>query len=131
LPSLDSLTTYSISGDEVITSSSGERWVLKIESATDRTKLSLPETGEGWENPPVASGNGAVYRANIGPPDESNPNGIRETSMPVIAFVRPGGGVTWRSIPPDWWVVSSNTQGTVLNRVVGDQLEIALADFGD
>ena len=106
----------------VIESTGGWQWPLSIERS--------PEHGSTFvgDSPPAATANGAgVYWTTIGPAVAGSTGDFRESTMGVIAHLRPGEAATWWSIPDGWSVVASDVWGTVLGRLTGTRLELAFA----
>ena len=80
-------------------------------------------------SPPAPSSNGdAVSWTFIGPNARPEQDFGLQT-MPVIAGLHPDGSVTWWSVPEGWEVVASDVWGTVLARLTGQKLDLALASF--
>lgn len=111
------------SGQPVIVSTSGTTWRLDIESAPD-----APGTYTGPTPPAPGSDDRAVLWTYIGP-KASPESTFGESTMPVIAEMHLDGSVRWWSVPVGWTVVASDIWGTVLARIVGDSIDIALADW--
>jgi hypothetical protein len=93
---------------DVITSSAGTSWPLRIERHPDwRGTDYVGESPPG----PTADG-GAVLWTSLGPPaDDSD---YPPPTMGVIAQLRPDGTATWHRLPDDWHVLYSDIGGTLL-----------------
>ena len=106
-----------------ITDSVGHSWNTAVERAPDGADSLL------GPSPPAPSSNGdAVSWTFIGPnarPDQD----FGLPTMPVIAALHPDGSVTWWSVPEGWQVLASDVWGTVLGRLTGQKLDLALASF--
>lgn len=106
-----------------ITASTGTSWALSVEAAPDRAS---PYLGA---SPPAPGSDGrGVYVTHIGP-DAKPTVDFGQPTMWVIASMNPDGTATWWSPPNGWQVVASDIWGTVLARLEGTRLELALADI--
>ncbi len=112
-------------GHVTVTASTGETWSLSIDAHPDHAS---PFVGPS-PAAPTSDGTG-VYWTHIGP-DLAPEVDFGEPSQWVVAQLHPGGSVSWWSLPDGWTIGASDIWGTVAVRQAGDQLEIALVDFGD
>ena len=106
-----------------ISDSFGHVWTIAVDASPGGA-----DTFDG-PSPPAPTSNGdAVYWRYIGP--DARPDldfGLQ--TMPVVAALHPDGSVTWWSVPDGWEVVASDVWGTVLARLTGQKLDLALASF--
>ena len=107
----------------LVTASTGQSWQLEIHAS--------PAGADSFVGPtPAAPSNDglAVYWTYIGP--NARPDiDFGEPTMPMLAALHPDGTVQWWSVPDGWQVVATDVWGTVLSRVDGGQLQLALADL--
>ena len=114
-------------GATVIVSTLGTTWRLDIESDPDDFET-YAGTYTGPPPPAPGSDDRAVLWTYIGP-NASPESTFGVPTMPVIAEMHLDGSVRWWSVPVGWTVVASDIWGTVLARIVGDSIDIALADW--
>jgi len=106
-----------------ISDSLGHMWQLSVDASPDAPSPFI----ENAQPAPTANGD-AVYWTFIGPDARTDQDFGLET-MPVVAVLHPEGSVTWWSVPAGWTIVASDVWGTVLARLNGLLLDLALADF--
>lgn len=97
-------------------------WKLRIER-----HATSPSPIRGEVPPAPSSYGGAVVWTAVGPPINSTAD-VGAPSEPVIAVLSQDGSGTWYSLTDGWRVAASDLNGTVLSRVVGNNVEIARVD---
>lgn len=128
-------TTYDISRDllseiprggprsGIVTSSEGDTWHLTVDKHPDAAETYIGPSPVA----PTTDGNGVLW-THIGP-DIAPEHDFGVGSQWVVAQLRPGGSVTWWSLPDGWTIAASDIWGTVAVRQSDDRLEVALVDF--
>ncbi|MFZ4809996.1 MAG: hypothetical protein ACOYL9_01505 [Ilumatobacteraceae bacterium] len=119
----DGAVAVSMNDSGLVTSSTGTRWQLAIETAP--AEDGWPNTA--WEQTAPASptvDGGAVLLATLGPPVQPSAE-YSEYTMPVIAQLGADGDGRWWSLPEGWSIAASDVFGTVLRRSTPDGVELA------
>jgi hypothetical protein len=119
----DGAVAVSMNDSGLVTSSTGTRWQLAIETAP--AEDGWPNTA--WEQTAPASptvDGGAVLLATLGPPVQPSAE-YSEYTMPVIAQLAAEGLGRWWSLPEGWTIAASDVFGTVLRRSTPDGVELA------
>jgi hypothetical protein len=111
-------------GNGVVTSSDGESWTLSIDTHPDPASTFVGPSPAA----PTTGGDG-VYWTHIGP-DLAPEDVDGQPSQWVVAQLGSDGSARWWSLPEGWTIVASDIWGTVAVRQQGEQLEIALVEFG-
>jgi hypothetical protein len=97
-------------------------WNLDITTASE-----FGGTYEGPSAPAPTSDGRVIYFDRIGA-DTTPDQDFGVHAMPVIAILNPDGSGDWVRLPDAWDVVASDVWGTVLMRIAGDSIELALLD---
>ena len=112
-----------VSGDPVIRDPDGAHdWPLVIERDP-----SYPGSYTGEIAGAPSSHGGAVVWTAVGPPDNSSAD-VPSPTEPVVAVLAADGTGTWYQLVDGWQVAASDLDGTILQRRVGDKIELARLD---
>ena len=97
------------------------QWSLQIDRSPD-----APNRYVGESPPAPTQTGGATIWTWIGPQLETEPVDYGTPTMPVVATLHPDGAATWMRLPEDWSVVDSTIAGTILGRLGGSRIELAI-----